>query len=388
MSYTFEGTNMIRLYHFIYSLILFFSASFLFSSQLEAQFVCTGAVCSYITSDIQSELDRTANQIEYSYLPEILKNNTEATFMNQIVSNSVGVGNVKRFQIGFGLGIAGVKKDDVVIQTSEVTLPKLPNGGLSINPTVNLDFNVGWLLGMKSNSIFSRFTVYLHGMDINVSEGDAKGLSAAKENLRLQGNMKSMGGMIRYQVLDPVTFGYSLFTWTGLNFGAGYHYSKQNYAIQSQNEKAEEFKLSSFDASWGGDTTFNYSTETKTYNADIRTGINVFWILTLYGGGGYTWNNGISSIRLQRNGPFVIKTGGLQDSNIPREYQQYFNQDGSIQQAGTLSLTSSATGNSKRSISYGIAGLELDFFLLKLTMEAIYGEKEIYGGSLAVKYSF
>lgn len=388
LSYNFKGTTMKQLRMIDLFFLFLFSVVFLFSSRLEAQFTCTGSVCNFFPGGITKELNGTLNQIESVYLQEVLKNNTETTFLNQIVSNSVGVGDVKRFQIGFGLGVAGTKKDDVVIQSDKIKLPNFPNGGVSLNPSVNLDFNLGWILGFDQDSFLRRFTIYLHGMDVKVSEADAKGLQSAQENLRFQGNIKSAGGMIRFQAVEAVSFLNSIFVWTGFNLGGGYHYSKQDYTIQYQNEQAQKLELQNVQGKWGGDTTFFYATETKTYNADLRTGITVFWIATLYTGGGYTWNNGQSSIQLQRSGPFVIQANGLQEVNIPREYQQFFNQDKSIQQAGTLSLNASATGHSKRSIAYAIGGLELDFFLLKATLEAIYGDKEIYGGSFALKFSF
>jgi hypothetical protein len=370
------------------SLLLVLSAVFLFSSRLEAQFTCTGSICGYFPGGITNDLNGTLGRIEREYLQEVLKNNTETAFINQIVSNSVGTGSVSHFQLGVSAGAAGIKKDDIIIQNEKIKLPNLPNAGVSLQPNINFDFNLGWILGFSNDSFVRRFSIYLHGMDVQISEGDAKGLSSAKENLRFQGKVKSIGGMLRFQAVKPIPFGFSLFSWTGINIGGGYHFSKQDYTLVSQNEQAQKMELNGISGKWGGDTTLIYQTETKTYNLDVRTGLGMFWILTIYAGGGYTWNSGSSFVNLNRTGPFVLQANGLQDVNIPREYQSYFNQDKTIQQAGTLGLNTSARGGSRRSIAYAIGGIELDLILLKATLEAIYGNKDLFGGSIAFRFSF
>ncbi|WCL47641.1 Lsa36 family surface (lipo)protein [Leptospira sp. GIMC2001] len=375
-------------WHNLAPAFLFLSVALLQTSSLQAQFTCTGSICDYFPGGISQELNSTLGKLENDYLQEVLKNNTEASFLTNIISSSVGTGKVRRVQFGVSASAAAVKKDDIIIADNNIELPKLPNGGISLNPAINLDFNLGWVLGQKEDSFLRRFSIYLHGMKFNFNEGDAKGSTQAKNNVTLNGKIESYGGMIRFQAIEETEFGFGFLTWNGLNVGAGYHYARQDYALNYRNDNAQSIKIREVEGKWGGDTIFNYQTVSKTYNVDVRTGIGLFWILNLVVGGGYSWNEGETYVSLSRNGPIVLQTAGISDLNIPREYQQFFNQDNSISQAGTLGLNADARGVSRRNIAYGIGGLDIDLFLLKINLEGIYGGKDFYGANLAVRISF
>lgn len=375
-------------FHYLH-LITILSAFFFFGSSVEAEFTCTGNVCNFFPNGIANDLNQSLDQIEKEYLQEILKNNTESAYMTNILSSGAGQGHVRRLQLGLGLSAAGMKKEDVLIKNEILELPKLPNGGASLQPSIHLDFNLGWVFQVKESAYLRRFSIFLHGVDISFRESDIKGLSEAQKNLTLSGEVQSYGGMVRLQLVKPIGFGSYLFSWNGINLGAGAVASKQSYAARYMNEKAQSIKISGLEGKWGGDTEFDYKTNSRTYNIDIRTGIGILWVAHLYIGGGYSWNSGDSFVSMNKTGPYIVKTGSIGDIEIPREYEQYFDPtDTSIAESGTLGLKTSAAASSKKGLAYAIGGLDLDMFILRATLEAVYIGKDKMGASFAFRISF
>lgn len=355
-------------------------------TDLRGEFVCTGTVCQAYP-DLQNDLNGLIDQVENDYLEAILENNTESAFLTNLMANSPGRGHVNRFQIGFTLSAAGVKKDDIQLQTQRVELPNLPNRGVALNPAVNLDFNLGWLMRKPKQSQWSRISVFLHGMDMRFSEGDLQGITAADPKLKLASRVESWGGMIRYQAVQPKSFGGYYFSWHGINLGAGAVYSRQSHRASYLSEKADDLKWNGLEGKWGGDTNFDYRTTARTYNVDLRTGVGVLWIFNLYAGGGYSWNNGESTVSLERTGPYVISTGPIAAIEIPREYQDLFDVD-SLQTGGELGLRSNSRGTLRKGFGYAVGGIELDLFAIKAIFEAVYARKELVGGSVGFRIAF
>ncbi|MCC5814489.1 MAG: hypothetical protein JJT78_07020 [Leptospira sp.] len=366
--------------------ILIISVGFLLPSSISAEFTCTGNVCE-VYPDIAKDFNRLLSQVEDEYLQEILKNNTESAFITNILATSPGRGHVESFQIGVGFSLAGVKKDEVVIQDDRAALPSLPNGGFAMSPSLHLDFNLGWLLRQDNRSYLRRFSVFVHGMSVRMSEKDLKGSSSLDANLKALGSVDSYGAMLRWQVVQPVGFGSYLFSWNGINLGAGAHYTRQEYSASYLHTSAQKVNWNEIEGRWGGDSNFNYKTKAETYHIDARTGLGAFWVFHIFAGGGYSWNRGESSVELERSGAYVLRTGSVNEFEIPREYQQFFDQD-SLQESGILSLSTGASARSRRKMGYALAGFEIDFFVGKLTFEGVYQSKDLMGANLALRIAF
>jgi hypothetical protein len=359
---------------------------FMPSKNLDAQFTCTGSACSYLPTGLTNAYNTTYYNLQNSYLNEVLKTNTEAGFLANIGTSNVGTGTVRRIQIGGGVSAAGYKKEDITIQEPNFKLPKLPNVGGSVIPNITLDFNPGWILGFDENHWSRRFGIFLHGMNGVVPQ---KTLDALADSKSYDGRItvKSYGGMLRFQVLEKKGFLGDMFAWNGLNIGVGHHIMDENFSLKYKEGSASTFQTNLITAKWGGDTNFAYHTKIKTTHADIRTGISIFWFLNVIVGGGYSWNSGDSTISLSRVGAFSIQPSA--DVLIPRQYQNIL--DTTLLTTGTngvLGLTVSGSGNTKRNLGYGIAGLELDVYLLKVIFEGIYGGPDLYSANLGVKVSF
>ncbi len=367
--------------------LILFGLLLAYNRGLSAQFTCTGQACSFLPSNLTSSLNSSYVRLQTEYINEVLKTNTEAGFLANIGTSNVGTGLVRKIQIGTSVSAAGYKKDDIIIEEPGFKLPKLPNVGGSVIPNINVDFNPGWLLGFESRHWMSKFSIFLHGMDMVVANKQLQGLSNNK-NYEGRISAKSYGGMMRYQLLEKEGFLGNLFTWNGLNVGAGHHVMEEDFNFKYLEGKAASIQSNGITAKWGGDTNFLYNTKVRTTNVDVRTGIGLFWIANVIIGGGYSWNTGDSQISLSRSGPLLIQTNGASTIEIPREYQSQIDPALlAVSPSGTLGLNLGSAAQVKRNLGYGIAGLEIDLYLMKIVLEGLYGGKDLYSANLGVKLS-
>jgi hypothetical protein len=369
-------------------ILLSFAVSLLVSSgSLSAQFTCRGQACAFLPSNITSTTNSAFVRLQTEYLNEVLKTNTEAGFLANIGTSNVGTGVVRKIQIGASASAAGYKKDDIIIEEPGLKLPKLPNVGGAVIPNINVDFNPGWILGYENKHWLSRFGVFLHGMDMVVSNKQLQGLSNNK-NYEGRISAKSYGGMLRYQLLEKEGFMMNMFTWNGVNIGLGHHVMEENFNFKYLEGKAASLTSNGVTAKWGGDTNFLYGTKIRTTNIDLRTGIGIFWIANLIVGGGYSWNSGDSQLAVSRSGPLLVQANGAQTIELPREFQSQL--DPALLAAspsGTLGLNLNGSAHVKRNMGYAIVGLELDIYLVKVIVEGIYGGKDLYSTNVGVKLS-
>ncbi|WP_039926437.1 Lsa36 family surface (lipo)protein [Leptospira vanthielii] len=357
-------------------------------SELHAQFTCEGSACSFLPPTLTEAGNSSLKKFETGYLNEVLKTNLEAGFLANVGASNIGTGMVRRIQFGVSASAAGYKKDDIQIQDNYIKFPKLPNVGGAVIPSFHLDFNPGWLFGTSEGGYIRRIGIFLHGMNVAVSEDQ---IQSASNNKNYEGRVavRSYGGMIRYQLLEKEGFLMNLITWNGINVGVGHHVMEQNMSLSYLEGKAAQIEFQGVKGKWGGDTNFQFNTKVQTTNVDLRTGLGLFWIANVIVGGGYSWNSGSNSANLSRRGPFLINTNESQPLELPREYQSVVDKELLAQNPNaTLGFRASSESNSKRGIGYGIVGLEFDLYLLKVIAEGLYGGKDLYSANLGIKLSF
>lgn len=357
-------------------------------SELYAQFTCEGSACSFLPKPLTEAGNGSLKKFETEYLNEVLKTNLEAGFLANVGASNIGPGTVRRVQFGVSASAAGYKKDDIQIQDDYIKFPKLPNVGGAVIPSIHLDFNPGWLLGTSDGGYIRRIGIFLHGMNVAVSEDQ---IQSASNNKNYQGRIavRSYGGMIRYQLVEKEGFLMNLITWNGINVGVGHHVMEQNMSLSYLEGKAAQIEFQGVKGKWGGDTNFQFNTKIQTTNVDLRTGLGLFWIANVIVGGGYSWNSGSNSANLSRRGPFIVNTNESQPLELPREYQSAVDKNLLAQNPNaTLGFRASSESNSKRGIGYGIVGLEFDLYLLKVIAEGLYGGKDLYSANLGIKLSF
>lgn len=357
-------------------------------NELSAQFTCEGSACSFLPSSLTETGNASLKKFETGYLNEVLKTNLEAGFLANVGTGNIGTGTVRRIQVGVSASAAGYKKDDIQIQDDLIKYPKLPNVGAAAIPSIHLDINPGWLLGTDDGSFLRRFGIFLHGMNVAVTQNQ---LQSASNNRNYEGRLtvRSYGGMLRYQLVEKEGFLMNLITWNGLNIGVGHHVMEQNLSLSYLEGKAAQIEFQGVKGKWGGDTNFLFNTKVQTTNVDLRTGVGLFWVANLILGGGYSWNSGSNSATLSRRGPFIVSANDSLPLEIPREYQAALDKELLAQNPNaTLGFRASGESHSKRGIGYGIVGLELDLFMLKVIAEGLYGGKDLYSANLGLKLSF
>lgn len=366
-------------------LLLLFALS---GKELSAQFTCEGSACDFLPSQLKQAGNDSLRKFEREYLNEVLKTNLEAGFLANLGTNNVGTGQVRRVQVGVAASAAGAKKDDIQVSDDVIKYPKLPNAGGAVIPAVTLDFNPGWVLGFEDDHFMRRFSVFLHGMNAVVNKNQIESLSNNK-NYEGRLTVRSYGGMLRYQLVEKKGFLMNLLTWNGVNVGGGYHVLEQNLSMSYLEGTAATVEFSGVKGKWGGDTDFTFNTKVQSTHADIRTGIGLFWVANLIVGGGYSWNSGSNRATLSRTGPFIVARDSTNPIEIPREFQAQLDKELLAQNPNaTLGFATKGESNSRRGIGYGIVGLELDIFLLKIIAEGLYGGKDLYSANLGVKASF
>ncbi|MDF3819620.1 hypothetical protein P3G55_06905 [Leptospira sp. 96542] len=355
--------------------------------EIYAQFVCSGSACGFLPEGVKTAGNATVTKFEKEYLNEVLKTNLEAGFLSNIGTNNIGTGLVRRVQIGTSVSAAGYKKDDIQVKDDLVQFPKMPNVGAAVSPSINLDFNPGWLFGTDEDHFTRRFSVFLHGMNVAISKDQLQSLSNNK-NYEGRITVRSYGGMLRYQLVQKEGFFLNLITWNGLNLGVGHHFMEQNFQLSYLEGTASTIQFQGVKGKWGGDTDFTFNSRVRTTNADIRTGFGLFWVANLIVGGGYSWNSGTTSMSLGRTGPFLV-TVDTNPLELPREYQEQIDKTLLAQTPNAvLGFGVDGEAKSKRGIGYAIVGLELDIFLLKIVAEGLYGGKDLYSANLGAKLSF
>ncbi len=363
-------------------------AFFLPVRSVEAQFTCTGTVCRLLPSDFTSPLNSTFAQIQTQYLNEVMKTNTEAAFLANLGANNMGTGVVRRIQVGTSLSAAAYQKSDITIQSDTFRIPALPNVGANLVPAITVDLNPGWLLGYNDRHWSRRFGIFLHGMRFGMGS-DALQRFNSNDNIDARIAIKNYGGMIRYQLVEKEGFLANLITWNGLNVGLGHHFSETDFNLKYSEDRATSIESRGLKGQWGGSTNFDFNTKAKTTHVDLRTGFGFFYMLELIVGGGYSWNSGDSDISFGRTGPFTIQTSGSPLAALPANFASTLDPNlKGITEGGTLGLNARGESAVRRRIGYGIIGLELDIYLVKVVLEGLYGGKDLYSANLGVKVSF
>ncbi|XDD44465.1 hypothetical protein AB3N58_17025 [Leptospira sp. WS60.C2] len=357
-------------------------------TELHAQFTCEGSACGFLPSSLTETGNASLKKFEKDYLNEVLKTNLEAAFLANVGASNIGTGTVRRIQVGISASAAGYKKDDIQVKDDLIKYPKLPNVGGAVIPSFHLDINPGWLLGTEEGGYIRRLGIFLHGMNVAVTEDQ---IQAASNNKNYEGRItvRSYGGMLRYQLVEKEGFLMNLITWNGINVGVGHHVMEQNMSLSYLEGKAAQIEFQGVKGKWGGDTNFLFNTKVQTTNVDLRTGLGLFWVANLIVGGGYSWNSGHNSASLSRRGPFIISTNDAFPIELPREFQTVIDRELLNQNPNaTLGFRAGGESNSRRGIGYGIVGLELDLFMLKVIAEGLYGGKDLYSANLGLKLSF
>ncbi|MGJ4746530.1 Lsa36 family surface (lipo)protein [Leptospira sp. SA-E8] len=383
-------------------LILASSLYFIPVSSAEAQVTCLppasgNNVCNLIPASTVAQFNGLEETIRKEYLNELTKSMADASVLANINSSMMGPGTINRFQIGGGLGVAGVKKDDINIQYGDIAIPKFPNVGASINPGVMAGVNLGWLLGQgashkpdddeknSSRSFLHRINIYAHGFQGNISNGDIKSLSdSTSKDLSMAGNVNSFGVTVRFQIMKERYTRLDFFGFTGLSLGVGFHRKWEEITMNYHPSGNDAVKVEFGPATgkWDADVNFAYQSKVQSVPIDIRTGVRLFYFLTVFAGAGISNNTGYTKLNLGVSGPLYLALDPNASGLPPQVIQQMNGNAG-----GTLSLRTSGAADVRTQMNYFVGGLELNILMFKVLVEGMATDDKIYSANLGIKFA-
>lgn len=383
--------------------ILPFFIYFYPSQKAEAQITCTppssgNSVCDFIPAATYAEFNGLEQTIRTQYLNELTKSMADAAVLANINSSMMGPGKVNRFQIGLGLSVAGTKKDDVNIQHSDISLPKFPNVGASINPSVMVGVNLGWLFGngpsdqpdqssdpASGRSFLHRINIFAHGFQGAIGSGDLRNLSdTASKDLNIGGTINSFGATVRFQLVRERYTRLDFFGFTGISLGVGFHRKWEEVSLGYHPDNADSIKVSFGPASgrWEQNVSFDYQSKVQSVPVDIRTGVRLFYFLTVFAGAGISNNTGNMKLNLNATGPLYLALDPGA-SGLPPELISQLNGNA----GGTLTLQTGGSANVRTQMNYLIGGIELNLLTFKVLVEAVATDDKIYSANLGVKFA-
>tara|TARA_B100001939_G_scaffold341547_1_gene351302 strand:- start:3734 stop:4801 length:1068 start_codon:yes stop_codon:yes gene_type:complete len=343
--------------------------------QIRAQFVCSGAACSSIPLS-QAQLDRIYNDIQYQYFDQVFEDMAEAAALASLSGAPMGDINLDSFTFGLSAAVSYRSLEEVDVHVAEVgTVENLPSTGVAAQPRLYLGMNLGEVMGgthlvTKTPPWYSlsRFDLYLSYVTFDMDQPSGTGRSEGEDwNV----DARSRGLEIRYHLADRREITGPMMQFLGVSLGLGYNRFEQDIRYSKQNT-GTRISLSTGEAvSWDANDTIEYRSFIESYPIDIRTGVQFFHFLNLSVGFGSAWTKGYADFTASRAGPAYLESdlAALLGISIP---------------ASSLILSVNGTGAPPARFSYGLVGVEFNFYFWKLYVEA-RGNENVYSANVGLR---
>jgi hypothetical protein len=338
---------------------------------------CTGQVCNALGTDFRNLLTDLPNEFQKQYISKNLEAMNHANGTSNAFSGITGVGSVNAFQVGMGLNGALYQDGKTDFKYRGIELNQLPVAGFGITPNIMGAVNLGWILGQgrrdEGNSFLHRFNIYGKFDRMNFSSTDIKGIIPTSFEYRGNFIHRQTGVMLRYDAIKPSNEGFFL-RFSGLNIGVGY--SRQTNELEFQNEKNSNtsFKYGDFQGSWVANSKFMYKASVVSIPVDIRTGILLMRMFTIYTGFGAVRSEGIAELELSRSGVLKMAVDPLSVFNSSTLKPSSFIPE-TLSQEGFFSVQLKSRDKSKFTTSYILGGVEIDIWKMKILLETYLTEK-------------
>ncbi|PJZ55196.1 Lsa36 family surface (lipo)protein [Leptospira adleri] len=373
----------------ILPILILFIAGLVPAGSLLSQVTCTGQACTIIPSNITSQFNGLENEVRTKYLNEVVKSMADSALLTNINASMMGPGTINRFQVGAGVSAAGTKNDDIQIHYAGINLPNLPNGGASISPSFMAGVNLGWLTANgpsdqeeEKRSFLHRINLYVHGFQGSLGQGDLRSATSSSSNdYKFAGNFNSFGATVRFQLLKERYTRLDLFGFTGLSLGLGFHSKTEDLSLGYSPTSIPKVAFGPATGRWDADFNMDYRAKTQSLPIDIRTGVRLFYVLTIFAGAGMSQNTGSSNLNLLVSGPVTL-TLDAAAAGLPLEFLKGY----SASSTGNLSIRTHGDAKVKDSVNYLIGGVELNLAVFKLLVEGLVSEK-FYSANVGVKFA-
>ncbi len=372
-------------------------------SPLSAQVTCSGSTCQYLP--FVDQLNSMYYEFHQQYAQTLFDDMAEAGATAGIATASGGTVNLQGFSIGLGLNAAYIPAHDVTVNITGVgTFDKVPSAGGAVVPRLFFGVNVGRILGMDYDpddpanpapSFISplRFDVYVSYLSHSETYTNSKmsGTAEASVNMR--------GAEIRYHLIEPISIiAGPILRFRGVSLGVGMYKNKQTALFTQENSDINLTTVGATQFVWKGTNKFEYSMNIDTYPIDLRTGIQFLYLFNLSLGGGVIVAKGESKFALSRVGP-VVATGdplAAIDWNLPPEMnipgltpeqmaELMAAATGTWSSSPILAMKIEGKGRVPKEIPYGRAGLELNLWAVKVSLDAVM-TKRAYAANVGLRF--
>lgn len=368
-------------------------------NEARAQVSCTGDACAALP--IFDDLNRIYAEFEQQYTNKLFDDMAEAAAAANLFGIPGSTVNLTGFTMGL-MGSAGyLPAHDVQVNITGVgSFDSIPSAGGSVLPGAFIGINLGRILNKegkykKKPGYFSpqRFDIYLSGLDI----GNDYDSDKVKGELKVESSYR--GAEVRYHVMEgrSLIAGPMLY-FKGISFGAGVYKSKQkvDYLQESSNFDLTTVQTTRF--IWSGSNVIHYNSNIDSYIFQLKTGIQLYYVLNISLGGGVALNKGATEFELQRYGPIVAEGNPLAgvDFNIPPELMvpgltsdqlaaQLDSATSDLSADAVLTMTIKGKGRVPARMPFARAGIELNLWTVKLSMDALM-TKRTYAANVAFRF--
>ncbi|MBU41639.1 MAG: hypothetical protein CMN76_00350 [Spirochaetaceae bacterium] len=345
---------------------------------LEAQFVCEGTACAALPLN-QAQLDRIYNDIQFQYFDQVFEDMAEAAALASLSGAPMGDINLDSFTFGLSAAVSYRALEEVDVRVAEVgTVENLPSTGVAAQPRVYLGMNLGEVMGgthlvTKTPPWYSlsRFDLYISYVTFDMDQPSGTARSDSEDwNV----NARSKGLELRYHLADRRELTGPMMQFLGVSLGLGYNRFEQDIRYSKQNTGTRISLASGEAVRWDANDTIQYRSFIESYPLDIRTGVQFFHFLNLTVGAGSAWTKGHADFTASRAGPAYLESdiAALLGITIP---------------PSSLILNVTGSGAPPARFSYGLVGVELNFYFWKLYVEA-RGNENVYSANVGLRAVF
>ncbi len=358
-------------------LVLFLWLPLWLPTSLSAQITCTGDGCAYLPYS-PATLDSSFAELKRQYTDPLFNDMGQAMALAAAAGPPIGTVNLSGVTAGVHLGVGYVPVEKVTVDIPGFgTYKDVPRAGAAVSPRAFVGINAGALLlssydlasGTETPAMLSpaRFDLYftaLNRVETVKQTAESKGDLTAQVYARgfeiryhlVEGNNILLGPMLRFR---------------GVSIGAGHYHTRQAVDYTQEKSKLTYTPSGSEELTWEAENKISYRASVDSYPVEIRTGVQVLYLLNLTIAAGSVWSKGSTSFTMNRSGPVYLKSdlASTMGYTIP---------------GAVLSANITGNGTIPSVLPFARVGVEFNLTIVKVSFEYMIA-KRAYGGNVGVR---
>lgn len=358
-------------------LVLFVGLALWLPGSLQAQITCTGDGCAYLPYS-PSTLDSSFAELKRQYTDPLFNDMGQAMALAASAGPPIGTVNLSGITAGVHLGVGYVPVEKVTVSIPGFgTYNDVPRAGGALSPRAFVGVNAGALFlssydiasGTSTPAMLSpaRFDLYFTALERTET---VKQTAESKGDLTAQ--VYARGFEIRYHLVEGnnILLG-PLLRFRGVSIGAGSYHTRQAVDYRQEKSKLTYRPSGSDELTWEAENRISYRASIDSYPVEIRTGVQLLYLLNLTIAAGTVWSKGSSEFELNRVGPVYLKS-------------DLASQMGYTIPGAVLSAHITGKGDVPPVLPFARVGVEFNLTVLKISFEYMVAKKA-YGGNIGVR---